>query len=154
MISFHQGSRCFNFRIVAVVINDEQVLAHRGENEDFWALPGGRVEWMEASPDTLRREMLEELNVTITVERLLWVVENFYSDINNQYHEISFFFYLVPLPQHLYTPFYSDEEGLRLIFEWFPIKSLVEVELYPTFLREALLSLPTTITHIIHTDQS
>lgn len=45
MLRFDSGSSRFNFRSVAVLIDQGHVLLHRSLKEEFWALPGGRVEF-------------------------------------------------------------------------------------------------------------
>ena len=47
MITYLEGGRRFNLRVAGVAIHKEQVLLHRAESDDFWALPGGRAEMME-----------------------------------------------------------------------------------------------------------
>lgn len=45
-----------------VLFNDkDQVLVVRDRYEDFWTLPGGKVEKGESKRDAIRREMSEEL---------------------------------------------------------------------------------------------
>ncbi len=80
MISFIVDGVRFNFRAAAVIVDDGYVLLHRAAHEDFWSLPGGRVEAGEASAATVARELTEELGpaVDARVGRLLWVVENFF----------------------------------------------------------------------------
>jgi len=79
MISFSIGEARFNYRTVAVIIHDGYVLLHRADYENFWGLPGGRVEILESSDVALARELREELgqNVDAQVGRLLWMAENF-----------------------------------------------------------------------------
>jgi len=67
VIVFDVGSVRFNYRAVGVALHGGKVLLHRAEKDPFWALPGGRVELLEAAGDTLRREMQEELGVPIVV---------------------------------------------------------------------------------------
>ena len=55
-------------------LDGSRVLMHRADYEDFWSLPGGRAEMLEAAEDALQREMREELEEEIAVERLVWVV--------------------------------------------------------------------------------
>ena len=89
MITLAHGDYSFNYRIVGVALHDGHVLLHRGESEDFWTLPGGRAELGEPAEETLRREMREELGVEVEVERLLWVVENFFSYQGRSWHELA-----------------------------------------------------------------
>ena len=146
----------FTYRIVGIAINDAKVLLHRGEEDDFWAFPGGRCELLENSKETLKREMQEELKVDIKIERLLWVVENFFEYNGIEVHEVGFYF-LMSFPTNSYVyeqkeKFIIYEEEDKLIFRWFPIDNLENIELYPSFLRKALKSIPENIEHIIHTD--
>jgi hypothetical protein len=72
------------------------------------------------------------------------------------HHELAFYFLVslppdAPLHQHT-APFVGDENGLVLIFQWFPIDQLETLELYPTFLKHGLRTLPPTIQHVVHQD--
>ena len=156
MIRLQSATGSFNYRIVGVALRDDEVLLHRAVTDDFWALPGGRAELLEPAETTLRREMREELGVEVWVERLLWVVENFFTFRGADHHELALYFLIgLPpdsLPATARHPFRGDEESLELIFEWHPRATLDHVRLYPTFLREALRSLPATPVHVVHTD--
>ncbi|MDQ4075949.1 MAG: NUDIX hydrolase [Chloroflexota bacterium] len=156
MITFERNGKRFNHRAVGVLLHEERVLLHRAEWDDFWALPGGRVELLEPSAETLKREMHEELSVDIRVERLLWVLENFFEYQGEQFHELGLY-YLISLPPDCPLlqregPFPGDEQGVPLIFHWFPLDLLPDIILYPTFLRHALSSLPDHPLHLVHTD--
>jgi ADP-ribose pyrophosphatase YjhB (NUDIX family) len=156
MITFNDNGIRFTHRIVGIAYDRDRVLLHRAESDDFWALPGGRAELLEPSPQTLVREMQEEIGVEVRVERLVWIAENFFEYQGVQHHEIGFY-YLMSLPldsplREATEPFFGDEGGIRIIFQWYPVNSLATVRLYPTFLRAGLQALPASITHIIHTD--
>lgn len=170
MISFGDGSKRFNFRAVAVILDKDErrVLIHRAIGEDFWALPGGRVELGESSTETLRREMREELGVDIEVDRLLWVSEEFYRHMDIEWHGIAFYF-LVRLPrdcpiyeqetwsgieefvEDIVVPIHlrSESNRLDLIFQWFSTDELSDLELYPPFIREGLRDIPQSPQHIV-----
>jgi hypothetical protein len=60
MISFDAGTHRFNLRAAAVIFQGAYVLQHRVDGDDFWSLPGGRVEPGEDAAKTAIREMLEE----------------------------------------------------------------------------------------------
>ena len=156
MITFSGVSGRFSHRVVGVAVRGEEVLLHRAVTDDFWALPGGRGELLEPAEATLRREMLEELGVEVRVERLLWVVENFYTFKGTGHHELALFFLMALPPDSPQAaarePFRGDEDGLELVFEWHPRATLDRVRLYPTFLRAALRALPDAPVHVVHTD--
>lgn len=77
MITIEYGGTRFNYRVAGVLVRGNMVLLHKEEKDQYWYLPGGRCELMETSVETLVREFREEANATVTVQRLLWVIENF-----------------------------------------------------------------------------
>jgi ADP-ribose pyrophosphatase YjhB (NUDIX family) len=156
MIRMEFPAGVFNHRIVGVVIHDSYVLLHRNIQDDFWALPGGRAELMEPSEKTIQREFREELGIDVKVERLLWIVENFFDFNHARHHELSLF-YLVNLSDNKrllnkQDEYMGIEKDETLVFRWFPLAELEDLPLYPTFLRTALRHLPSGIQHIVHYD--
>jgi 8-oxo-dGTP diphosphatase len=59
-----------------VVRNDDRVLVIRRDDNDHWEAPGGVLELNESFEDGVRREVLEETGLKITVERLTGVYKN------------------------------------------------------------------------------
>lgn len=149
MLRFDQANNRFNFRSVAVIINDDKVLLHKSLQDGFWALPGGRVEFFEFSEDTISREIFEEIGLDSKVIRALWLVESFFEYDVYKYHELATY-YLTDLYGAIDTDkdIESLEKDLDLIFRWFPLKSLVKIELYPVFLKIELLNLPKVLKQI------
>lgn len=156
MISFEKGNVQFNYRIVGIVFDNDRVLLHKAEQEDFWTLPGGRGELLEPAEETLKREMREELGAEIRVERLVWVVENFFEYEQKPWHELALYFQMsFPHSSPLYRkddPFLGNEDGTPLIFQWYHLDDLENVPLYPSFLRQALTNIPDSTEHVIHQD--
>lgn len=151
MLRFDVDDKRFNFRSAAIIIHDDHVLIHRSEKDDFWALPGGRVEFFETSEDTIPREILEELGLESSVVRLIWHVENFFEYIDKKFHEVSNYF----LAELKVSPnidsekdFPGIEEELDLIFRWVPVTKLSEYVLKPSFLVNGLQNMPLTTKYI------
>jgi 8-oxo-dGTP pyrophosphatase MutT (NUDIX family) len=155
VITLGEGTARFSYRVAGVAMNRGRVLLHRLEGDSKWAMPGGRVEWAEQSPDALRREMLEEIGVNVDVVRLLWVVERFYTKGGISYHELGLY-HLMNLPSNcpplMQESFDGREGASRLVFRWFDASDLLGVELYPAFLRQALRQIPLAPQHVIHVD--
>lgn len=68
-----------NIKVVAAIIRkDDKVFATQrgyGEYKDWWEFPGGKIESGETAPDALVREIREELDAVITVDRYLTTVD-------------------------------------------------------------------------------
>jgi ADP-ribose pyrophosphatase YjhB (NUDIX family) len=62
MITMTRNNARFGMRVAGVAIHERHVLLHRAEHDDFWALPGGRVEMLEPADVSLKREMKEEMD--------------------------------------------------------------------------------------------
>ena len=153
MLCFDEGNHRFNYRVAGVAIVDGNVLVHRGENEPFWSLPGGRGEFFEFSKNTLAREMMEELEVPVEVGRLLWIAENFYDNLTRRYHELAWY-YEMTLPDSVGPsarpePFFGDDNGVPVEFRWHPIDRLRDLIVQPRFLIDGLRELPQTVQHVV-----
>lgn len=156
MLTFRHTQGWFTHRTAAIAIHDGRVLLHRSEADSFWVMPGGRVEFGESAADALVRELREEIGVDARVERLLWVVENFFQHNGAEHHELGMYF-LTAMPAHWPhlrddAPFDGFEQTVRLIYQWFPLALLPEIVLYPAFLRSTLQALPENTVHIVQRD--
>jgi ADP-ribose pyrophosphatase YjhB (NUDIX family) len=152
---FDQGGGRFNFRVAGVALAGSRVFVHRNVKDDFWTLPGGRVEMGEATADALRREMREELGIDVAVGRLLWVIENFFEYDARRYHEIAFY-YEMELPAGCRFaaapgPFRLREAGVDFDYLWVDAMPacLADLPLFPATLRERLARPPECVEHLV-----
>jgi ADP-ribose pyrophosphatase YjhB (NUDIX family) len=154
MVSFETAVGYFNYRVAAIIIDDDHLLLCRDTRSDFWFLPGGRIEMSETSTDAVRREIREELESDSQVERLVWVIENFFVMNGARFHEIGLS-YLVTLPpdspllDKLTPRPFHEPVGTDMEMRWFHLADLSSVDLRPAFLRESLQDLPDTTQLIV-----
>ena len=83
-ISFKSENEKFNYRVCAIMISDDKVLAMHDERSPYYYLPGGRVEMGETAEHAVIREIQEELGVTPVIIRPLWLNQAFFTeDVDN-----------------------------------------------------------------------
>ena len=73
----------------AIIVKDNKVFATQrgyGEFKDGWEFPGGKLEPGESAREALAREIREELDVDIRVEKLLETVEYDYPEFHLTMH--------------------------------------------------------------------
>lgn len=151
---FRDGDSIFLVRVGGVAISDDRVLLHRADDEDFWSLPGGRLEVGETADDALIREMREEIDADVHVEGMLWMIQNFFehrpidrrgaNDEPVGHHEIGLYM-AMRLPRRFETieSFWGTELAgteweFRMEFRWFPLEDLAAVDVRPAVLEHKL----------------
>ncbi|MEI4802490.1 NUDIX hydrolase [Bacillus sp. NPDC077411] len=150
-IVFTEDGKRFNYRVVAVCIENGQVLLHRGKGDNFWCLPGGRVQMLESSESALKRELQEELEANANVKRLIWIVEKFFTYDNHKFHEIGFYYetHLEDCVIPKTGSFIREDGGREFEFQWVSIEELHLFNTQPAFLKTKLKHLPECVEHIV-----
>lgn len=137
MISFDVGkSHKFNLRAASIIIKDDRILFQQFKNSGYWFLPGGRVEMMEELQETVEREINEEYGWKVKNKRLVWIVENFFSLDNKEFHELGFYF-LVQVEDEIEITErdFTCLEGIS-VSRWFRISELNQHPIVPEFLKQ------------------
>ena len=151
MISFDIDSSKFNFRAACILIQNNQILFQQAEGENYWFLPGGRVELHEDTTETLARELQEEFGFEMSEHRLVWIVENFFELEGKTFHEIGFYYRVTIKPFDDQTEEIGIEPGYRN--RWIDLKDLDQHDIVPSFIKDELLKMNTedqTVKHFIH----
>jgi 8-oxo-dGTP pyrophosphatase MutT (NUDIX family) len=153
MITFKAAEIRFTYRISGILLHRGHVLCQAAEKRNFWFLPGGRAELGESAKETLFREMQEELGIDVKVERLLYIIENFFSHAKGTEHEVGLYFWMTaPADAYVYhsleTFMHTDEIGNCQCFDWLPLERLDDFALYPPVLQKALQKIPEHVVHI------
>ncbi|MDE6622240.1 MAG: NUDIX domain-containing protein [Lachnospiraceae bacterium] len=146
-ITYVTGREKFNFRVCAIMIFNNKILAMHDERSPYFYLPGGRVQMGETAEHAVVREMEEELNITPEIIRPLWLNQSFFTeDVDKlNYHEICIY-YLVDISGtglldrgERFTLY----EGIHTLdFEWLAFERLQDEYFYPIFLKKNIFNLP------------
>ena len=84
-------SKMKNIEVVAAIIHDDEgrIFATQrgyGDYKDGWEFPGGKIEQGETPEEALKREIQEELETDIAVEKLVQTVEWDYPNFHLTMH--------------------------------------------------------------------
>ncbi len=112
-------------RVCGLLFEDERILLvnHRGlSTGDFWAPPGGGVEFGETIEQALRREFAEETGLTVTVHQFAFGCEF----IHKPLHAIELFYWVQPTGGQL---IHGQDPELPIISEtkFFPAGELRDI---------------------------
>jgi ADP-ribose pyrophosphatase YjhB (NUDIX family) len=68
------ADRQFTIRARAIIIHENKLLIiKQRKKDDFYTIPGGKLEWGEDIKKCLKREIIEELGVISEIGRLLYI---------------------------------------------------------------------------------
>ena len=150
-ISFKVENQKFNYRVCAMILSENKILAMHDERSPYFYLPGGRVMMGETAEQAVVREGREELGITAKISRPLWLNQAFFTeDVDNlHYHELCIYF-LVDISETTLLErgnVFTLTEGKHIhTFEWLEFDRLKDEYFYPLFLKKAIYDLPDEFT--------
>ena len=150
-ISFNQENQKFNYRVCAMIISGNRILAMHDERSPYFYLPGGRVKMGETAEQAVIREVREELHVTLKITRPLWLNQAFFTeDVDGvRYHELCIYFLMDITDTDLQengNSFILTEGKHIHTFEWLEFDRLKDEYFYPIFLKKEIFNLPDEFT--------
>ena len=143
-INFRIEEYIVNLRVVAIIVNDKKVLFQKRKQDEFWALPGGKIRVGESGEETIIRELSEEIGVNnCFVERMHSVSEYFFEFGEDKYHQYILAYVVKVNDNDILSniEFEGIEKNENLIFKWFDIDTINEAPIKPDFLKEDLSKL-------------
>lgn len=156
-LTFKTEAGIFNYRVCAVILHDNALLATKNDNTSYYYLPGGRVKMHETAQAAMERELYEELGVHGTILRSLWLNQSFFTEdvTREQFHELCLY-YLVDVSQtellSMGKSFSRCEGKKHYLYEWIPLNKLNDTYLYPLFIKEKIHNLPENLTLLTEYD--
>ena len=111
----------FNIRVYGILITPDQEILVSDEfirGNYYTKFPGGGLEIGEGTRDCLKREFMEEMNLSIEVEDHIYTTDIYQQSAFNPAHQIISIYYKVRPLENIKvplrsTPFYFDEEQLK-----------------------------------------
>lgn len=144
-INFKIDDIIFNCRAVAIIIYDDKILFQKRKQDEFWALPGGKIRVGETTKEAITRELKEELGlVNFNVSDVVTVSEYFFEFGKDKYHQFIFGHKVSVLDSEWIfkdETFTGIEEQENLLFKWFELNELETEPIKPDFLKEQLENL-------------
>ena len=122
----------------ALIIKDDKMLAIRISDgkEEWYIMPGGGQDVEELLPETVCREVAEEMGVRVDVKDLAFVIEGLHGE---NFHRVDLVFLCEYKGEIENANLHGDT--MQVGYDWLDIKSLNTTPLYPSKLRRQIMNL-------------
>ena len=122
----------------ALIIKDGKMLAIKlkDEQDKWYIMPGGGQDVEEILPETVCREVAEELGLQVEVKDLVFVIEGVHGE---SFHRVDLVFLCEYIGKIENAVLQSDT--YQVGYDWLDIKSLNTTPLYPSKLRRQIMNL-------------
>ena len=155
-ILFRKDGFVFSYRVAGIAVQSGKVLLQKPTNEDFYAFPGGHVEFGETNEETLVREFKEEIGADIKVGDLQWVAEVFFPWGESPCHQICLYYAIditdedIPKDGMFMAKEHMEGRNFDIEFHWVPIEKTAELEIYPADSAKLLPELGKGVKHFVY----
>jgi len=140
----------FICRAAALIIHDDKLLVASHTNfPGLYYTIGGTIKATETSEEAILREIREETDIELEIDRLAFINERFYIVKGTKFHRILFFYLMkyrpeLSIPENTATDLAGEETLL-----WLPLTSLSSYNLVPSWLKTKRLDNIVSMEHII-----
>jgi len=114
-------------RVAGILIRGNRLLliAHKKNNEIYWLLPGGGVDYGETLHEALMREFMEELNISVDVKDVALISDSI--DPSGGRHVVNICF----LCTYKGGDFILGSEKRLYDFKFFDRDELADIDIFP-----------------------
>lgn len=122
----------------ALIIKDDKMLAVKiSDGKDEWyIMPGGGQDVDELLPETVRREVAEEMGLQVEVKDLAFVIEGLHGE---NFHRVDLVFLCEYIGKIKNAILQGDTNQVG--YDWLDIERLNKAPLYPSKLRRQIMNL-------------
>lgn len=122
----------------ALIIKDDKMLAIKISDgkEEWYIMPGGGQDVEELLPETVCREVAEEMGLRVAVKDLVFVIEGLRGE---DFHRVDLVFLCEYKGKVENAILQSDTNQVG--YDWLDIKTLNTTPLYPSKLRRQIMNL-------------
>ena len=122
----------------ALIIQDDKMLAIKISDgkEEWYIMPGGGQDAEELLPDTVCREVAEELGLQVEVKDLVFVIEGLHGE---NFHRVDLVFLCECIGKIENAVLQADTNQTG--YAWLDIRTLNTAPLYPSKLRRQIMNL-------------
>ena len=135
----------FKFRVCGILEHNGKYLVVKMNQNKFFCLPGGHIELGEDTDMAILREMREELDFEVNIQRLVAINQNFFKDNDGKdFHEIGFYYIVNAIDESKITTHDYEREELdkgkiqHLVFKWVTLEELKQMDFRPKFLVDCI----------------
>lgn len=157
-LEINDGNSKLKVRANGVIVHDNKVLMCKIKTNEFWCCPGGHIHLNEDSKHAVLREIKEEVELDFDDAELIMMMESFFvSKKGKHFHELGFYYLMQgDIPENKLQDWEVDEndEGkiVHLIFKWFDIQNLDDIDIRPGNLKQILKDKDYNLKHVIRND--
>lgn len=121
-------------RVAGILNTSEGILliAHKKNDDVYWLLPGGGVDYGESLSEALKREFFEELNIDITVSELALISDSI--DPAGERHVVNICF----ICNYTGGEYMLGTEGRLHDFSFFGRDEILDIKLFPPINNELI----------------
>lgn len=131
----------FTLRVSAIIYNKKlnRILLFKVNNRNFYLLPGGKVERLEHSINSLKREMIEEIGEEYSKINFEFygISEEFVNDKGINNHQLNIVYKGI-YQNTIKDIKFNGKEGDWINFEWMDINELDNINLYPVQIKNVI----------------
>ena len=122
----------------ALIIKDGKMAAIKLHDDDgeWYIMPGGGQESEELLPESVKREVAEELGIDIIPKELVFVIEGVHGE---NFHRVDLVFLCEYVKEIDGVILHGDRNQIG--YDWLDIETILAQPLYPSKLRKQIINL-------------